>query len=350
MEIDKKNSLLFQNKQKSGNFRENSWYDISSPFQITYEYCKGTSPEDFCNILTLSPTGTHYRTIPFSKFSNFNTRPTHTHNFFELLIVLKGNTIQKIEEKEFMYSPGVCCLINRNLSHTEKFTGETQLLFICLSVEFVMELLSSYKTAYFREERKPKENSIVKFMEMNLTEMKGKSYMDFFPNPKRQEKVNKILQEISDTLIKSAFFPQFGTTYMIKGLISSLLQYLDDGFIYHHTLVKLDSGADLLLFSRITHLLEDTNGRLSRSELEKILNYNGSYINAIVKRHTGMCLFDYSMTFCLKQAAQLLIETEESVSSIALKLHFSNRTHFYKLFKEKYGLTPKEYRINYKIR
>ena len=50
------------------------------------------------------------------------------------------------------------------------------------------------------------------------------------------------------------------------------------------------------------------------------------------------------MTFCLKKAAQCLIETDESISSIAAGLKFTNRTHFYALFKEKYGVTPKEYR------
>lgn len=350
MAISKKCLPESLNNSKANNTEKNTWYDIPAPFQITYEYCRGTSPEDFCNILTLSPAGTHFRTIPFSKYSGFNARPTHKHNFFEFLIVLKGNTIQKIEEKEFMYSSGVCCLINRNLSHTEKFTEETQLLFIGLSVEFVKELLHSNETAYFHQEKNSGQNAILRFMETNLFENDGKSYIDFFPTSGNQNKVNKILLQLSDTLLHTALYPQFGTTYLIKGIISLLLQYLNDESFYHHTLVKLDSNADFLLFSRITHLLEDTDGRLSRSGLEKVLNYNGSYLNAIVKRHTGMCLFDYSMTFCLKKAAQLLSETDESVSSIATMLHFSNKTHFYKLFKEKYHLTPKEYRDTYKIK
>ena len=50
------------------------------------------------------------------------------------------------------------------------------------------------------------------------------------------------------------------------------------------------------------------------------------------------------MTFCLKKAAQYLTETNESIGSIATRLQFTNRTHFYSLFKQKYGVTPKEYR------
>lgn len=333
---------------KIHNYHDDPWYDMLSHFQITYEYCSGSSSDDFCNILMISPTGSNYRTIPVEHFAHFNARPVHKHNFFEFLIVLRGNTIQKIEGKEFMYPAGSCCLINRNLAHAEKFSEETELLFIGLSADFVTELSESYKTAFFHEERELSNNFIFRFWEENLISDEGKSYLDFFPKHQKQTYISRILHQISDALIHTASFPKLGTTYMIKGLICSLLQHLNDESIYHHTLVKLDSNADLLLFSRITHLLEDADGRMSRSELEKLLNYNGSYLNSIVKRHTGMCLFDYGMTFCLKKAALLLSSTDESVSSISAKLHFSNRTHFYKLFKEKYGVTPKEYQKSFR--
>jgi AraC-like DNA-binding protein len=83
---------------------------------------------------------------------------------------------------------------------------------------------------------------------------------------------------------------------------------------------------------------------MSRVELEQQLNYSGDYLNRIVNKYSGMCLFDYGMNFCLKKAAQYLIETNESINTIATRLNFSNRTHFYNLFKGKYGVTPKEYR------
>lgn len=70
---------------------------------------------------------------------------------------------------------------------------------------------------------------------------------------------------------------------------------------------NLNSGInDFILFSHICHLLEDTDGRISRSELEQILNYSGNYLNTIVKKYTHKCLFDYGQTFCMKKAATLL--------------------------------------------
>ena len=121
-----------------------------------------------------------------------------------------------------------------------------------------------------------------------------------------------------------------------------LIDLLDTSF--KETPIIINTTADGLLFLRITHLLQDSDGRLSRTQLSEKLHYNGSYLNNIVRHHTGMCLYDYSMSFCLKKAKELLLTTDMTVSEIATALKFSNRTHFYSLFKEKYGVTPKAYR------
>lgn len=117
---------------------------------------------------------------------------------------------------------------------------------------------------------------------------------------------------------------------------------------FHFTPVHVEADNDFILFSHICHLLEDTDGRISRSELEQILNYSGNYLNTIVKKYTHKCLFDYGQTFCMKKAATLLKETTSSISEIMEELHFTNTTHFYKCFKEHYHMTPNQFRISSK--
>ena len=136
--------------------------------------------------------------------------------------------------------------------------------------------------------------------------------------------------------------PSAAATYYLKGALCELFDFLSSGF--YVTPVHLSSSPESLLFLRISRLLEDTDGRLPRSELARLLNYNGSYLNSIVQRRTGLCLFDYGMTFCFQKAERLLRETTLSVSEIALQLKFTNRTRFYELFRQKYGTTPQQWR------
>ena len=112
--------------------------------------------------------------------------------------------------------------------------------------------------------------------------------------------------------------PSAAATYYLKGALCELFDFLSSGF--YVTPVHLSSSPESLLFLRISRLLEDTDGRLPRSELARLLNYNGSYLNSIVQRRTGLCLFDYGMTFCFQKAERLLRETTLSVSEIALQL------------------------------
>ncbi|MDO4313972.1 MAG: AraC family transcriptional regulator [Eubacteriales bacterium] len=322
-----------------------SFYCLDAAFQITFEYCSGLSPDDYFNIATLSPKESTFSTLSMQHYLSFNTkRPLHHHDFYELMLVLEGNVIHQIEEKEYLYRTGTSCLINRNVRHAEKFIGPAKLMFIGLSTMFVTELLDSYKTNCFKEEELMIHDTVLQFMKSDMSSSAAKEYLDFFPVFQNRESVTKI-HKIADSLMNTVLSPQFGSTYITKGNICVLIQYLSEKGNYHITHVRLNSREDFLLFSRATHILEDTDGRISRQELEYALNYSGDYINRIIKKYTGMCLFDYSMTFCLKKAASLLTTTDDTIASIMGQLHFSNSTHFYKLFKKQFGITPKEYRM-----
>lgn len=74
----------------------NAYYDMSAPIQLTFSYCSGLQDQDFYNVVSVSPNKDYfYASRIDSHFHKFNARPLHQHSFFELLIVLKGNIIQK---------------------------------------------------------------------------------------------------------------------------------------------------------------------------------------------------------------------------------------------------------------
>lgn len=321
----------------------NSYYDMSDPVQFTLTYCSGLSDEDYYNVMTISPNKDYfYSSYIVSDFHKFNSRPMHQHAFFELVVVLEGSITQRLENKDYLYPAGTCCLINQNVFHVEKYIGKARLLFIGLSVNFIKELLEAHRTAYYQVET-ARENSILRFMADNIELEKGKNYLDFLPVYQNRNNLPD-LYRLADRLIQTMMFPTFGSSFILKGLICHLFYYLDTKEFYHISSVKLNSSSDLLLFSRIGHLMEDTDGRMSRSDLEKALCYSGNYMNTIVNKYTGMCLYDYGLTFTMKKAAHLLAETDLTISAIETRLGLTNRTHFYKLFRERYGVTPGEYR------
>lgn len=316
------------------------FFHMNVPFQITLECCGVPTSENYVNVVTLSADkALLYQESASAK----NFAPPHFHDFFEFVIVLEGSIVQKIEGKDYLYSAGSCCLINRSLFHTEHYNASARALFIGLSPAFLQELFDAGQTSSFQSERKICDGEIYRFIAGDLKRPGEKAYLDFIPSCQNHRHAAK-LHALAESMVHTLLYPDFGASYQIRGLLCAFLSYLSSPQNYHCTNVKLDTGSDFLIFSRIKHLLEESDGRMSRAELEQRLHYSGDYLNRLVNRYSGMCIFDYGMTFCLKKAAMYLTQTNESVESIAAKLQFSNRTHFYHLFREMYGMTPKEYR------
>ncbi len=321
-----------------------SFFQIHTPFQVTYQFCSGTTPEDYLNSITLTGDDSIFsqETMALHNY-RFMKYPPHFHDFFEIMLVLEGTVLQRIEDKDYLYTTGSCCLINRSLCHTETFNTSSRILFIGLSVEFIEELFASCQSSCFSKEKEIEESLLYQFVLSDIKFPGRKSYLDFIPAYQNPLNSN-VLHTLAEELIQTLMFPCFGSSYQVKGLICRLLQYLSTPVNYHCTCVELSLDSDFLLFARISHLLEENDGRITRTELESSLNYSGNYLNRIVNKYTGMCLFDYGMTFCLKKAEYYLSNTKASITDIASRLCFSNRTHFYTLFKEKYGVTPNEFR------
>lgn len=324
--------------------RITSFFQLNAPFQVTYQFCSGTTAQDYLNTFTLSGSDSYFshETMLLHNY-HFTKHAPHFHDYFEIMLVLEGTVLQRIEDKDYLYNTGSCCLINRSLCHIETFNSSSKILFIGLSVELIEELFHSIQSSYFDIERKIVDSELYRFVMSDIKSPGRKSYLDFIPAWQNQSNSTN-LHNLTEELVNTILFPEFGSSYQLKGILCHLLQYLSLPSNYHCTCVELNRDNDFLLFARISHLLEENDGRISRAELERSLNYSGNYLNRITNKYTEMCLFDYGMTFCLNKAEHYLINTKDSVSDIALRLGFSNRTHFYTLFKEKYGITPNDYR------
>ena len=68
----------------------------------------------------------------------------------------------------------------------------------------------------------------------------------------------------------------------------------------------------------------------------------------IVKRLTGKSFTEYKKNYRLQESARLLVETEKEITQIVEDIGFTNRSYFYRIFKEQYGMTPKDYREKWK--
>ncbi|WP_343694995.1 helix-turn-helix transcriptional regulator [Flavobacterium sp.] len=71
---------------------------------------------------------------------------------------------------------------------------------------------------------------------------------------------------------------------------------------------------------------------------------SGNYLSDLLKKETGYSIKDHINNFIIEKAKTLLLCETESINGIAYSLGFNYPHYFSRLFKNKTGLTPQEYR------
>ena len=303
---------------------------------FTYSFCNGE------NSLNATITSADAPSI-------LQTGTLHSHDYFELMYVIKGNVYQNIENQKHFYPEGSLCLMNRNIRHKEEYTTDYRAAFIALSPALIENLISTSKHFIFDCEYSDNLQKLLIFFSSNIDkDVKAKKeYIDFIPldNSLALKKMYSCFEAITRSLTTG----NVGATYHIMENILKILDMLSKENYYTTVPVSIGTQKENSLFKEINLYLRENKGRVSRQELSDHFSYNGTYLNRVVKKYTGLSIINYGFTIALKEAARLLIETDMKIYEICDDLSFANHTHFFNLFKDTYGMTPTEYRNLHKL-
>lgn len=85
---------------------------------------------------------------------------------------------------------------------------------------------------------------------------------------------------------------------------------------------------------------------LSLQSVAAALGMSDKYIGRQFKKLETLSVSEYINDYRLSRAAKLLENESYTVKDIMQQVGIGNESHFFRLFKKKYGTTPKEYRMN----
>ena len=139
----------------------------------------------------------------------------------------------------------------------------------------------------------------------------------------------------------------FGAEQKLKNGIESLVIKIarklcenDDG--------KRSAVGDFDATEIVRYVEENFKEKITIDELSFLFGTNRSSLCKAFKRTTGKSVNDYVSEKKLSEAKRLLSETSDTVTEIAETLNFSGIHYFTAFFKKNEGLSPVEYRSNYK--
>ena len=101
---------------------------------------------------------------------------------------------------------------------------------------------------------------------------------------------------------------------------------------------------DAQLLKEATAFMQKQIRDVTLSALAAHLKYSPVYAGTLVKRLTGKTFSAYLQEIRCQAAAHLLLTSDLSVKEIIQAVGYENESFFRKIFKEKYGLNPLQYR------
>jgi len=273
----------------------------------------------------LLPNGELINIRKHTRFINF---PSHNHNYIEFNYVYEGKFTQIIDNKKITLQKGELIFLNQYITHEIEASSEDDIIinFIIRPefFDYIITLLDN-------------ENIISKFLLTTL-------YTDYDEGEYLYFKVSerKDIQDLVEKIITELYTPSIMSKATIKLLVGLLLVELvknsQDIEIY-----SVDNYEKLLIIQSLKYIEEFYN-KATLFELAEKLNQPDYKLSKLIKKHTKMNFKELLQEKKLSKAIELIKSTNYSIVEIIELVGYENPTYFYKIFKEKFGMTPREYR------
>lgn len=239
----------------------------------------------------------------------------HWHVEIELVYVVEGTCNIQIEDKAYLVPQNEMILVNSGKKHSMM----TEVGTLVCKIHFPY-------------------HSICNYIHEDYIYLKCNSVLE---NEYKYKLLKEYVRELLLAYIKEeqSIFLQFSTEYKI-------LDYLLENFRVDLAKKKVDNQywQNQRLSLILNYIYANYDTTISLTEIAERLYMTPSYISRFFKKSTGESFVQYVRRIRIQRVVEELINTQASVSRIAVNNGFSSPSAMNKDFKEIYGITPTDYR------
>lgn len=261
---------------------------------------------------------------PHTRFVHF---PRHTHDYVEAIYMCMGKTTHYINGNEVILESGELLFLSQNAEQEILPAGTED-----LAVNFII-LPEFFDTAVMMmgDEETPLRKFLVDCMKNNS---ENAGYLHF--------KVSDIVpvQNLIENLLWSLLHKNTNRRRIIQNTMGLLFLHLMD---YTERLEYGDNRDEAII--KALSYIENNYASASLTELARRQHYDFAWYSREIKKKTGSTFTELVQQKRLSQAAFMLKNTDINIADIAIKTGYDNISYFHRIFKEKFGLTPHEYRV-----
>ncbi|MGB4661936.1 MAG: AraC family transcriptional regulator [Mobilitalea sp.] len=260
--------------------------------------------------------------------------PKHRHNYIEIIYMCSGQTTHIINDSsEVVLKAGDILFLNQNAYQEIKPAGIDD-----IAINFIV-LPEFFDLAFTMVEG---ENILRNFIIGTLT--KDSDRMDYI-----HFKVADVLpvQNLMENLVWSLMNQQQNNRQMNQITMGLLFLQLVNysGRIDKNNPKQYEQN----LTMTVLRYIEENYKAATLTEIAAQLNQSVYQLSRLIKEQAGHTFKDLLQTKRLSLAVYLLTTTALSVEDIIAAVGYENTSYFHRLFKGKFGITPKVYREQHKV-
>ncbi|MEG0367125.1 MAG: AraC family transcriptional regulator [Coprobacillus sp.] len=262
------------------------------------------------------------------KHARFINYPKHKHNYIELMYVYGGKMTHIIDDKEITIHEGELLLLNQNIEHSISYCEENDIIFNFIIKPEFFDFLSSMVD---------EDNKLFDFL---FDSLYSRSYDgEYFVF--KVSHIETIKTKI-EYIIHNVYRPQFNNELTLKLLVGLLLTELMQ---YPECIESYTEDTyDRFLHNSILKYIKINYREGSLAVLSNLLHQPDYKICKLVKKSTGKTFKQLIQDERLDNTIKLLKSTKLPINEVMEEVGYENITYFYKIFKERYQMTPHEYR------
>lgn len=147
------------------------------------------------------------------------------------------------------------------------------------------------------------------------------------------------IRDLLEIMVMEYANPGPDTQLVLKPLVSAL--YLNIARLYRNQ-PRETKGSDSLI-DKILRYIASHPDSVNLSELCKEFSYHPNYISNLIRKETGKTFSRIVLEARMERAVMLLKSTTLSTDEIAFMLGYSDKSNFFKAFRQYYGISPREW-------
>ena len=299
-----------EEKILDGNTIEKSQYTNLSQFEI--ESKKVLDSEKLITVRT------HTRFIDF---------PNHKHDYIEMMYVVQGSIHHFIDGKEVVLNKGEILLLNQHSWHEIKKAGKED-----IAINFII-LPSFFDVVY---EMIGYDNIIAKFL-VDILKRNGNAgeYLLFQVSDVLQ------IQNLVENMIQSLYEEEddYKENQVTMGLLFMyLVRYVN------RTTKGTAKKFEELLVEMTLDYIDNNYKAATLIEIANRLKQPDYALSKLIKKQTGKTFKELLQSRRFYRAEELLMDTDLSIDDIIYAVGYESHSYFFRRFKQKYNMTPSQYR------